>query len=234
MDRSRRTESCLGFFAALYRKVTIAVKEGIASGRFEDGQRMERLDVIFANRYIDAYEGFQRDNEVMGCWLAAFQSAHRHRAIILQHLLLGMNAHINLDLGIAAAQTCQVEDLPSLRRDFNEINVVLSELVVGIQERIAEVSPWLGFLDHVGGRTDEVILEFSMERARDAAWSFATRLVALSEEQQVIEIAGHDKFVAALAHRLLNPRSLIVKMVLPFIRSRESKNVSEIIGVLAS
>jgi len=35
--RSIREQSRLGYFAALYRKVTVKVKEGIAQGRFEDG-----------------------------------------------------------------------------------------------------------------------------------------------------------------------------------------------------
>jgi len=44
-----------GYFAALYRKVTLRVKQGIVNNEFEDGSRMEQLDVIFASRYIDAY-----------------------------------------------------------------------------------------------------------------------------------------------------------------------------------
>lgn len=49
IDRSRREKSRLGYFAALYRKVTVQVKKGIASGRFENGPRMERLDVTFSD-----------------------------------------------------------------------------------------------------------------------------------------------------------------------------------------
>ena len=44
----------LGFFAVVYRAVTAAVQRGIADGRFEDGPRMERLDVVFANRQSDS------------------------------------------------------------------------------------------------------------------------------------------------------------------------------------
>jgi len=48
---SIREQNRLGYFAALYRKVTAKVKEGIAEGRFDNGPRMERFDVTFANRY---------------------------------------------------------------------------------------------------------------------------------------------------------------------------------------
>ena len=57
---ARREKSRLGYFAALYRNVTVKVKEGILAGSFEDGARMERLDVTFANRYLDAVERYRR------------------------------------------------------------------------------------------------------------------------------------------------------------------------------
>ena len=46
IDDARHERSRLGFFAALYRRVTVEVRDGIAAGRFEDGPRMERFDVI--------------------------------------------------------------------------------------------------------------------------------------------------------------------------------------------
>jgi hypothetical protein len=57
---SKQNNDPAGYFAALYRKVTITLKEGIASGFFDDGSRMEQLDVVFAKRYLDAYSGNRR------------------------------------------------------------------------------------------------------------------------------------------------------------------------------
>lgn len=81
--RSRRENSRLGFFAALYRQVTIKVKDGIASGRFEDGVRMERLDVIFADRYLEALGHFRAGEPANKCWHAAFEAATSWRLLIL-------------------------------------------------------------------------------------------------------------------------------------------------------
>jgi hypothetical protein len=99
--RARNERDRLAFFATLYRNVTIKVKEGIAADLFEDGPRMEKLDVTFANRYLAALRSFRRGEPLSKCWLVSFQTAARWPPIILQHLLTGMNAHINLDLGIA-------------------------------------------------------------------------------------------------------------------------------------
>jgi hypothetical protein len=104
---------------------------------------MERLDVIFANRYLDALNQFWRGETPTQCWSVAFQSTRQWSPIILQHLLLGMNAHINLDLAIAAAQVAPGNKLPGLKRDFEEITVLLSEMIQGMEQRIEQVSPFL-------------------------------------------------------------------------------------------
>ena len=115
----------LGYFPALYRKVTQSVKDHIAEGYFDDNERMEHLDVIFANRYLDAYEEFTQYGTCTESWKLAFEGGKNEKLIVLQHLFLGMNAHINLDLGIAAAEVCPGDKIESLRGDFFKINIVL-------------------------------------------------------------------------------------------------------------
>lgn len=102
---SLETRSRLGYFAVLYLKVTEAVKTGIANHQFQDGPRMERLDVTFANRYLHAYYQWHNKEKPSRSWQLAFEAAEKRSVLILEHLLLGMSAHINLDLGIATAQT---------------------------------------------------------------------------------------------------------------------------------
>ena len=102
---SEKTNSRLGYFAALYYKVTASVKDGIAKGRFGDGPRMEKLDVIFASRYLDALAAWKAGKPLTESWRLAFDASKQSNLLVLQHLLLGMSAHINLDLGIAAVDT---------------------------------------------------------------------------------------------------------------------------------
>ncbi|MDB5087776.1 MAG: hypothetical protein JWR09_1770, partial [Mucilaginibacter sp.] len=51
---SIKTNDRMGYFAALYYKVTASVKEGIAKGQFANGPQMEKFDIVFASRYLDA------------------------------------------------------------------------------------------------------------------------------------------------------------------------------------
>ena len=92
--------NCAGYFAVLYYKVTCKVKEGINNKDFEDGVRMEHLDVAFASRYLDAFYSWIAGKQTTNSWQVAFDSVSENTSLVLQHLLLGMNPHINLDLGL--------------------------------------------------------------------------------------------------------------------------------------
>ncbi len=216
VEWSKHNNSRMGYFAALYRKVTIQVKKGIEDGFFDDGPRMERLDVIFANRYIHACYLYQTDQTPTQSWVRAFDETDRWWPIVLQHLLLGMNAHINLDLGIAAAETVSPEELPNLKGDFDKINQVLAGLVGDVLKELAEIWLLLGLLNKYLGSVENAIINFSMEKARDAAWSFAETLSPLSGENRKQEIIDKDEMIALFSNVISHPGftgSLVTKVI---------------------
>ena len=99
IDWSIANQSRLGYFAALYRRITIAIKQAIAENAFQNGPRMERLDVIFASRYFAALNGYfhpQAYPPPSHCWRVAFDGVTHPEPIIVQHMLAGVNAHIDL------------------------------------------------------------------------------------------------------------------------------------------
>jgi len=69
--------------------VTRAVKDGIAHGRFQNGPRMERLDAVFASRYLDAFALWRGGQSPSRSWLVAFQTAGNHGPLVQLHLLAG-------------------------------------------------------------------------------------------------------------------------------------------------
>jgi hypothetical protein len=233
IDVARREKSRLGYFAALYRNVTVKVNEGILAGSFEDGDRMQRFDVAFANRYLDALERYRRGEEPGKCWSTSIRAAQSWHPIVLQHLLLGINAHINLDLGIAAAQTSPGAQLAGLRRDFDGINDILRAMLDDVQDRLTLVSPSMALLDLSGGRTDEAILNFSLERAREAAWRVAERLAPLGPEEVQREIDVLDRWVDVLASLIRYPPGNSIRLTNFLVRLTESRDVERVIDVLA-
>jgi hypothetical protein len=234
IESARRDKSRLGFFAVLYRNVTLQIRDGIRNNLFEDGPRMERLDVTFASRYLDAYESFRQGRALSKCWLVAFQAASAWPPIILQHLLLGMNAHINFDLGIAAAETAPGAELSSLHHDFNQINNILAAMVAKVRSNIAELSPWINFIDRCVGLTvEDRIINFSMGKARDSAWLVAVMLNSSSAEQRAEKLEILDNSVAAFGHLVRNPAGFLINLGLWIIRLRESNDIPHIIDVLS-
>lgn len=194
-------ESRLGYFAALYRRVTIAVRDGIRDGVFDDNESMERLDVAFANRYIEAYDRYHSGGQPTGAWRTAFDAAQRPELSVLQHLFLGMNAHIHLDLGVASAETAAGAHINSIERDFHQINDVLASLVPLVEEELGKIAHRFSTLEHIAHGIDQKVFNFSMAQAREDAWHFAQQLSFVEDpEHSEALISDRDGATVKLGH----------------------------------
>ena len=129
IDWSIARASRVGYFAALYKRITLAVQQAIAHHDFRDGARMEEFDFRFANRYFDALNGYFHPNKYdkpTKTWRLSLHAAtEEEKPIIVQHLLGACNAHIALDLGIIAHEVAR-GDLPGMQHDFNNMNDILA------------------------------------------------------------------------------------------------------------
>lgn len=228
---TKAEHSPLGYFAALYRKVTVEVKADIDARLFDDNLRMERLDVIFANRYLAAYDALHARRAPTRAWALAFEAGQEWWPIVLQHLLLGMNAHINLDLGIAAARVAPGDQLSALQRDFDRINTVLARLVGEVQEELGQIWPFLRVLICKLGSVDDTLINFSMTRARDGAWKVARQLAALDRDAQEREIVVLDERVADFGRRIQHP-GFLGRCITRLVRLGERGTVASRIGIL--
>jgi len=226
-----RENSTMGYFASLYRKVTIKVKEQIANNFFEDGQRMEMLDIIFAERYIVAYHEWKNDKEVTRSWLKAFEKSDKDNLTVLQHLLLGMNAHINLDLGIAAAEISNNSTIDNLENDFRKINSILSSLIHDVQNDLSQIWPFLKRILQWTDNADDFLIGFSMELARDGAWDFAIKVVEHPKEEYETLVKERDLKVAKKASIVTSP-GRIASLILRIVRWGEKGNVTDKIRIL--
>lgn len=210
----KNKQSRIGYFAILYRQVTRRIRDGILAREFEDNPRMEKLDVLFAGRFIDAYNLWKIGQKPTESWSLAFEATKESKHLVLQHLFLGINAHINLDLGIAAAETMGSEPIEGILNDFNKINAVLAELVDGVKSNISKVSPIFGLLIPLAKGRDEMLLNFSIQLARDGAWKYAGQYYGC--EDRTFSIQERDETIAKVANKLINPGkflSFLVKIV---------------------
>lgn len=223
----------LGYFPALYRQVTLEVKKGIDQDQFDDGPRMDRFDSLFANRYFEAWEAFRSGGTPLKAWQVAFDATRSGRLIILQDLLVGINAHINLDLGVVTGETFQGAALASFRGDFLKINAILETLVPQVEAVVGRFSPLLELLSRIGGKDALEVLDFSMNAARDDAWLHA-QLVSWAPPESRPALLRTIDAKAAFLGRLVSRPPGFVRETVKIIRSLESRNVPAVIDALNS
>jgi hypothetical protein len=236
VDQARARADRVGFFAAMYSAVTRHVRDLALQGSFDDVDRMAQFVTTFAARYLDAVAARDAGGRMTTSWQVTFDEAAQWRPGVLQHLLMGMTAHIGLDLGIVAAEVAtgpQGHGLDALHPDFIAVNDVLASLVPKVEEAVGQVSPAISLLDRAGGRADEFAVSQAIAVARDLAWRNATELCSIDPDRRSAAIAHMDEEVAEIVSAFAHPGLVMSGVLLP-IRTMERKSIAETIDVLGS
>jgi hypothetical protein len=185
-------------FNGMYLKVTEAVRDALST--FENQAFVERLDILFAQFYFDAYDAAAAQAWVSKAWEPLFERRAEHR-LALQFAITGMNAHINNDLAHALILTWKEMGFDSaMRRDYDKVNDILAavekDIKVPLSDRlIAEV-------DTAFGTTDDFLALWSIRHARDQAWERARIMQRIPGD----ELDGlFDRIVGFAGNLLLGP-----------------------------
>ncbi|HEX8189171.1 MAG TPA: DUF5995 family protein [Pyrinomonadaceae bacterium] len=237
IDEALRGRSRIGYFAALYERVTSNVRRALVAGDvFDDNARMERLDVVFADRFLAAWDAHAAGREPTASWRVAFSILEDREPLVVQHLMLGMNAHINLDLGIAAATVAPTPgELQSLKPDFMKINEILGRLLGVVELELGQICPRFARaqrLTFFAPHLEERLFGFGMGAARDLAWLFAEQLVAVGEGDRQHLVAKRDA-ETAIVGQTLYPLRGFAGQVARWIQSSECKDIRTNIQIIA-
>ncbi|MFJ5196371.1 DUF5995 family protein [Streptomyces sp. NPDC088394] len=160
------------------RPVTGTVPRQTAGGVFPD-RPAAALDVRFAERYLAAVDAAAAGERTPDCWHPLFQYRHHPGVRPLQFALSGINAHIGHDLPLAVVDTCRTLGCapPDLEEEFDRVG----DLLLMLEERIREdLVPGPDLLELADPLT-HLFGSWSLERAREAAWSTALVLWRLRE-----------------------------------------------------
>jgi hypothetical protein len=197
---ARSAMDASGYFPAMYSCVTDRIAASIDAGRFDDGARMDAFACTFASYYTKA---LRHEIPQPRCWRAAWDVVGDANLLIAQHLLLGINAHVNHDLALAVVAVADEQRLPldALRHDFDAVNDVLAATSDDVVHRLDRVSRWTNEAALLGGRA----FNFSLRRARHQAWEAAEHLHRLDGEGRQRYAAQLDQLVAVLAYLITHP-----------------------------
>ncbi|MCD0478441.1 DUF5995 family protein [Chryseobacterium sp. LC2016-29] len=228
---SKANQSPVGYFACTYRIMTAQVLKGIQQKKFEDNPRMTLLDIAFATRYLDAWENYSKGKKCTNSWYLAFEAAKNKDVLILQHIFLGMNAHINLDLGISAASIMPYRKIDPLKKDFENINSVIASINQNVQDSLNKICYPIDLIDKLSNGRDNAVLDFAISKARDTSW--ATAVISSNTpiffKESVINIV--DYAAAKVASQILSPK-LLSPTLAKELKKCESNDVVKNIEIL--
>src|SRR5438067_4997384 len=152
--------------------------------------------------------------------------------MVLQHLLIGMNAHINLDLGVAVVETARAfnQPLAQVHKDFNAINTILSALTYEVINELNQVSPLMS-LAGLHAQNNSILIQFALGNARDGAWCFAEDLYTRTGQDYLNLITSRDADINKLGLGIVAPVGLL-SFTVWLIHLFEWRNPSKITRVL--
>lgn len=98
--RFRQQRDRRAIFLTLYGVVSAEMRTRVEAGAFADPPWVHRYAVAFANLYRGALEAYEdgRAADVPKPWRLCFDAAKAGSGLVLQDMLLGVNAHVNNDL----------------------------------------------------------------------------------------------------------------------------------------
>lgn len=142
-----------------------------------------------------------------------------------------MNAHISLDLGIAAAET-ETQNLSSLKNDFDQINDILDSLIDEIEAELREILHPLVAFDKFTRNAYWRVAHVSIVKARADAWNIAEAYSQLpTDVERQAFIQARDQYVMKIGNHVLQP-PLLVKLTAGKLRIFEQGNIASKVRVL--
>lgn len=200
-------------FLGCYRLMTLNMLKALQEGEFQDSLWVDQLLHHFANYYFKALQAYEDgDPATPKAWQVAFEATRQPHLSAIQHLLLGVNAHINYDLVLAEVDLLEAEWhlLPDVARqqrraDHDHVNEIIGRTIDSVQDTILERrEAWLDVLDQLLGPLDEWLTSRLISAWRDDVWDEAVRFLATNDVQQRDQLrALREQQVLQLAQKIL-------------------------------
>jgi hypothetical protein len=180
-------------FLGCYALMTANMLQAVDRSRFRDGPWVSRLLHRFAAYYFDALEQYEQDRPgIPAVWKQTHDAARNGGIKTLQHLFLGVNAHINFDLVFTLVDVLTPEwsGLSEAGRrtrqdDHSLVNTIIAETIDAVQDEVVERhTRWLDIVDRGLGRLDEWLVSQLIAQWRSDVWVNATRVLEAAHPQQ--------------------------------------------------
>lgn len=184
-------------FLTCYAMMTRNMLRAAEAGEFEDNHWVSLLLHRFADYYFKALAAYDAcDSQTPAVWQYTFETAQAADIHVMQHLFLGVNAHINYDLVFALHDllgpewaSLSSEQRQMRHRDHCLVNAIIYQTIDSVQDQVIErYSPPMDIVDKLFGRLDEWMIHKLIEAWREEVWARAQSLIDASTQS---ESEGH-------------------------------------------
>jgi hypothetical protein len=187
-------------FLGCYRLMTRNMLDAIEAGLFHDGLWVSNLLHGFSDYYFHALALYEQASQATPhVWKLAHDATRDAEVSTMQHLLLGVNAHINFDLVFALYDQLAPEwnDLSAEQRaqrhaDHELVNRIIGETVDAVQDQVIDRhAPWFKVIDILLGPTDEWLTSHLISHWREEVWEQTVRYLELATPEERAALRQH-------------------------------------------
>ncbi|HEX2393151.1 MAG TPA: DUF5995 family protein [Solirubrobacterales bacterium] len=170
---AQRDSRCV--FTHAYSLMTRRIAEE-APGSGVDEEWITDLAEAFAAHYFAALDADEAS--LSPAWRRAFEAMRDKRTSVLEDLVFAMAVHIMHDLPLALGDLSPPEGPePKHIFDFHAVNDMMASSIDLIQRATTHrYAPYIGWLDQLGERFDELLTDYGIRMSRGLAWYNAIRL----------------------------------------------------------
>ena len=198
-------------FLRCYLMMTLNTLSAIDQHEFNDSVWVEHLLRRFAEYYFFALEAYEHNpTAAPPVWQLTHNSTQAADTLVLQKLLMGVNAHINYDLVFTLVELLEPEwaELSESQRaeryaDHRYVNEIIARTIDAVQDTVLEPAmPVMDLIDKLLGPLDEMMLSRFITNWRDRVWNYAMLILEAkesTERRRVIQQVEETAFQEARA-----------------------------------
>lgn len=173
-------------FNTTYKIITEAVYAKMQQNHFDDSQRMEKFDILFAKYYFKALKGFTNKTAISPAWQQCFDYCVSRRPAALFCMALGVNAHVNNDL----PQTIFDAGYgPNYKSDYYKVNQIIKTQIPTIINSLTNGHPYLALYNTYPQVYNQILSRIIIQW-RGKAWSQYTNLLQGKISKEKIETSA--------------------------------------------
>lgn len=124
-------------FNKTYFIITTNVFNQLGKRYFRDEDSMQKLDIVFAQYYFDALKRYVTHQNITPSWKILFDNCKQNTSYQFIYMALGVNAHVNNDLGYSLFAVITDEQF---KKDFDAVNKIIDESISEVVKELIETS----------------------------------------------------------------------------------------------